>query len=68
VRVGVEAQLDSEDTPRRRARRVAKAVYKIQYWQDRRRQARRSHRKRTLRQLRKHGILISRCRPCVWTL
>lgn len=68
MRVAVEAQLDPEDTPRRRARRVAKAVRKIQYWQDRRRHAQRSHRKRALRQLRKRGILISRCRRCVWTL
>lgn len=64
MRVLIEAQLDAEAPPRQRARRVAKAVRKVRYWQVRRRQAERSHRKHALRLLRKRGVFISRLRKC----
>lgn len=64
MREAVEVQLDPLDSPRRRQKRIAKTIHKIQYWQNSRRKAHRSHRKRVLRRLHRMGISLSRIRCC----
>ena len=39
----------------------------IQHWQQRNATARKCHRKRTLKKLRKNGIILKNLIPCKWT-
>jgi len=64
VRCAVDAQVDPTDTPDTRRDRLRKAVRKIAYWQKKRQRSAKSHRKRRLRELHRHGIRLSELRKC----
>ena len=64
VRMVVEAQLDPEMPAREQMRQLRKVAVKIEYMQDNRKRAARSHRKKRMRKLRKMGIRISQLRKC----
>lgn len=60
----VEVQLDPDMSRREQARQLRKVAGKIEYIQDCRQRAARSHRKNRLRKLRRLGIRISNLRRC----
>ncbi len=56
MREAIEVQLDAAMGPRELARRLAKALRRIDYWQASNARAARSHRKQRLRQLHERDI------------
>jgi len=52
-------------TSRERARRLKKAIEKIEYWHVSNQRAAHGHRKRRLRQLHQLGIQLSTLRKCI---
>ena len=64
MREAVEVQLDPEQTPRERARRVARVVRCTEYWRTSNARAARSHRKHRLRALHRIGIRLSTLKKC----
>ncbi len=64
MRCAIDAQVDSTDTPETRRNRLRKAARKIVYWQKKRKRSAKSHRKRRLRELHRHGIRLSELRKC----
>jgi hypothetical protein len=64
VRCAIDAQVDPADTPATRREKLKRAARKIDYWQGKRERSARSHRKRTLRELRRKGIRLSEARRC----
>ncbi|MHC4138164.1 MAG: hypothetical protein ACYS0K_24775 [Planctomycetota bacterium] len=64
MRCAVDAQVDPTDTPDTRRDRLRKAARKIVYRQQKRQRSAKSHRKRRLRELHRHGIRLSELRKC----
>ncbi len=66
MRRAVEAQLDPDRPPEERTRNLEKVAGKIEYWQDGRARAERSHTKTTTRKLKALGLDLSRLRKCLY--
>jgi hypothetical protein len=66
VRCAVDARVDPADTPATRLRKLTRAARKIVYWQKKREHSARSHYKRRLRKLHRHGLRLSELRKCSW--
>ena len=64
MRCAIDAQVDPTDTPDTRRDRLGKAARKIVYWQEKRKRSAKSHRKRRLKDLRRHGIRLSELHKC----
>lgn len=62
--MAIECQLDPTLSRRERNKRIEKVRKKILYWQRRNQEAKRSHRKRRLRQLREAGIDLRKTKRC----
>ncbi len=66
MRRAVEAQLDPDRPPEERTRDLEKVAGKIEYWQDGRARAERSHTKATTRKPKALGLDLSRLRKCLY--
>lgn len=64
MKAATEVQLDAEQSRGERQRAKKKVVEHINYWQNKRQKAARSHRRATLRKLHTQGIYLSALRKC----
>ncbi len=59
-------QLDPDTPDEERTRKLKRAATKIEYWQDSRARAAKSHRKAAVRKLQALGLELDQLRTCLW--
>ena len=64
VRAATDAKLGVGMAPSERGRKLRLVAGKIEYWQHTAAKAERAHRKRSLRELRRIGVCISKLKKC----